>query len=314
MTLALDVLRTTTFDRAKTWSDLSPEERKRRAVLAVRDQEVDTLWSLTEAYLTLHGSSGTAISPRTLKAYRWAVNRYLTYAGAQAVNLLRASSSDGVRFVRTVEAEGLSASSTRVQLAGVRLFYAALRWADATQAAPFNDVKPVREKTAAWDKRSPYTHDEVQALLEHADERMQALILLCAHSGLRISEALAVRRADINLDGRELTVRHGKGGKQRRVVMGETLIRTLNRLPEQPGSLIGGSYPAAIERLRRLCLRAGVAYRGYHALRHYAGTRLTREGASLDDVARHLGHAVLETARIYAKWSDDSLRRRVGQW
>lgn len=301
MTLALDVLRTTTFDRAKTWSDLNPEERKRRAVLAVRDQEVDTLWSLTEAYLTLHGSSGTAISPRTLKAYRWAVNRYLTYAGAQAVNLLRASSSDGVRFVRTVEAEGLSASSTRVQLAGVRLFYAALRWADATQAAPFNDVKPVREKTAAWDKRSPYTHDEVQALLENADARMQALILLCAHGGLRISEALAVKGADINLDGRELTVRHGKGGKQRRVVIGETLIRALNRLPEQPGSLIGGSYPAAVERLRRLCLRAGVAYRGYHALRHYAGTRLTREGASLDDVARHLGHSVLETARIYAK-------------
>ncbi len=314
MALALDVLRTTTFDRAKTWSDLSPEERRRRAVLAVRDQDADTLWTLTEAYLTLHGSSGTAISPRTLKAYRWAVNRYLTYAGAQAVNLLRASSSDGVRFVRTVEAEGLSASSTRVQLAGVRLFYAALRWADATQTAPFNDVKPVREKTAAWDKRSPYTHDEVQALLEHADERMQALILLCAHGGLRISEALAIRRVDVNLDGRELTVRHGKGGKQRRVVIGETLIRALNRLPEQPGSLIGGSYPAAVERLRRLCLRAGVAYRGYHALRHYAGTRLTREGASLDDVARHLGHSVLETARIYAKWSDDSLRRRVGQW
>ena len=314
MTLALDVLRTTTFDRAKTWGDLSSEERKRRAVLAVRDQDADTLWTLTEAYLTLHGSSGTAISPRTLKAYRWAVNRYLTYAGVQAVNLLRATSSDGVRFVRTVEAEGLSASSTRVQLAGVRLFYAALRWADATQAAPFNDVKPVREKTAAWDKRSPYTHDEVQALLEHADERMQALILLCAHAGLRISEALAIRRVDVNLDGRELTVRHGKGGKQRRVVIGETLIRALNRLPEQPGSLIGGSYPAAVERLRRLCLRAGVAYRGYHALRHYAGTRLTREGASLDDVARHLGHSVLETARIYAKWSDESLRRRVNHW
>jgi integrase/recombinase XerC len=314
MTLALDVPRITSFDRAKTWSDLSSEERKRRAVLAIRDQDADTLWTLTEAYLTLHGSSGTAISPRTLKAYRWAVNRYLTYARTQAVNLLRASSSDGVRFVRTVEAEGLSASSTRVQLAGVRLFYAALRWADATQAAPFNDVKPVREKTAAWDKRSPYTHDEVQALLEHADARMQALILLCAHGGLRISEALAVRRADINLDGRELTVRHGKGGKQRRVVIGDTLIRALNRLPEQPGSLIGGSYPAAVERLRRLCLRAGVAYRGYHALRHYAGTRLTREGASLDDVARHLGHSVLETARIYAKWSDDSLRRRIGQW
>jgi len=52
MSLALDVVRTTTFDRAKGWSDLNPEERRRRAVLAVRDQDADTLWALTEAYLT----------------------------------------------------------------------------------------------------------------------------------------------------------------------------------------------------------------------------------------------------------------------
>lgn len=314
MTLTLDVVRTTPFDRARSWNDLNPEERRRRAVEAARDQNAEALWGLTEAYLTLHGSSGTATSPRTLKAYRWAVNRYLTYAGSQAVNLLRASSGDGVRFVRTVEAEGLSPSSTRVQLAGVRLFYAALRWADATQAAPFSDVKPVRDKTAAWDKRSPYTHDEVQALLEDADSRMQTLILLCAHAGLRISEALALKATDISLEKRELTIRHGKGGKRRQVVLGETLIHALKRLPMQQSLLIGGSYPAAIERLRRLCRRAGVPYRGYHALRHYAGARLTKEGASLDDVARHLGHSVLETARIYAKWSDDGLKKRLSQW
>lgn len=312
VTLAL--YQASSLDRARGWSDLNPEERRRRAVEAARNQDAEALWGLTEAYLTLHGSSGTATSPRTLKAYRWAVNRYLTYAGSQAVNLLRATSSDGVRFIRTMEAEGLSASSTRVQLAGVRLFYSALRWAEATHAVPFNDVKPVREKTAAWDKRSPYTHEEVEALLEHSDKRMKMLILLCAHGGLRISEALALTREDINLDGRELTVRNGKGGKQRRVVLGETLARALRQQSQQDNELIGGSYPAAVERLRRLCLRIGVPYRGYHALRHYAGTRLTREGASLDDVARYLGHSVLETARIYAKWSDEGLRRRIGSW
>lgn len=301
------------FDRAKGWADLNPEERRRRAVEASRDQDGEGLWSLTEAYLTLHGASGTATSPRTLKAYRWAVNRYLDYAGTQAVNLLRATSSDGVRFVRSVEAGGLSASSTRVQLAGVRLLYSALRWVGATEAAPFADVKPVREKTAAWDKRSPYTHEEVQALVAAADARMRGLLLLCAHGGLRVSEALVLSWEDVRLESRELTVRHGKGGKQRRVVMGESLIGTLHDLPRQ-SLVIGGSYPAAVERLQRLCVRASVPYRGHHALRHYAGTRLTQEGASLDDVARHLGHSALETARIYAKWSDDRLRRCLSGW
>lgn len=126
-----------------------------------RARNGEALWSLTEAYLTLHGSSGMATTPRTLKAYRWAVNRFLDYSGSQAVNLLRATSGDGVRFVRSVEAGGLSASSTRVQLAGVRLLYSALRWAGATEAAPFSDVRPVADKTPAWDKRVPYSHAEI---------------------------------------------------------------------------------------------------------------------------------------------------------
>jgi integrase len=218
-----------------------------------------------------------------------------------------------VRFIRTVEAGGLSPASTRVQLAGIRLFYAALRWAEATQSAPFADVKPVRDKTAAWDKRSPYREEEVTALLEQADLRMKALLLLCAHGGLRISEALALTWADVQLTAGELLVQSGKGGKQRRVVMGRSLIQALQGVRSE-GAVIGGSYPAAVERLQRLCTRAAVPHRGYHALRHYAGTRLTREGASLDDVARHLGHSVLETARIYAKWSDDALRRRLAGW
>lgn len=301
------------LDRARGWSDLNPEERRRRAVEAARDKNMGALWGLTEAYLTLHGENATATSPRTLKAYRWALQKFLAYATDQAVNLLRATTGDGVRFIRTVEAAGLSPASTRVQLAGVRLFYKALRWAEATQAAPFSDVRPVRDKTAPWDKRSPYSDTEVQALLDAADARMRVLVLLCAHAGLRVSEALTLQWADVNLETRDLLVRHGKGGKQRRVVFGETLRRAL-LTSEREGWVVGGSYPAAVERLQRLCLRASVPYKGHHALRHAAGTRLMREGASLDDVARHLGHSALETARIYAKWTDDDLRRRLASW
>jgi len=117
----------------------------------------------------------------------------------------------------------------------------------------------------------------------------------------------------VHLTGAELTVRSGKGGKRRRVVLGRSLIQALEMVRSE-GPVVGGSYPAAVERLQRLCTRSAVPYRGYHALRHYSGTRLIQEGASLDDVARHLGHSALETARIYAKWSDDALKRRLGGW
>lgn len=45
--------------------------------------------------------------------------------------------------------------------------------------------------------------------------RLQALILLCAHPGLWVSEVLALTIKDISLEERELTVRHGNGGKMK---------------------------------------------------------------------------------------------------
>ncbi|WP_202630547.1 hypothetical protein [Deinococcus alpinitundrae] len=88
MPLTLDVYRVNALDRARNWNDLESGERRRRAVVAARDKDREALWSLTEAYLVLNGASGTSVSPRTLKAYRWAIDRFLIYAGDQAFNLL----------------------------------------------------------------------------------------------------------------------------------------------------------------------------------------------------------------------------------
>ncbi len=67
-------------------------------------------------------------------------------------------------------------------------------------------------------------------------------------------------------------------------------------------------------RLQKVCRRAGVPYKGVHALRHYAGTRLMQQTGSLEHVARHLGHTQIETSRIYAKWSDETLREVLSEW
>ncbi|UQN09002.1 tyrosine-type recombinase/integrase [Deinococcus sp. QL22] len=49
---------------------------------------------------------------------------------------------------------------------------------------------------------------------------------------------------------------------------------------------------------------AETRYRGWHAFRHSAGTRLVRQTGSLKYAAHHLGHSSIETTRVYAKWSD----------
>ena len=110
-------------------------------------------------------------------------------------------------------------------------------------------------------------------------------------------------------------MRHGKGGKLRRVSVTGSLSAALAawRVEADGQLVIGSRQTAAWEWLRRLCARTGVTYRGWHALRHYAGTRVAAH-LGLETAAQHLGHASIETTRIYAKWADTSLKDALKGW
>lgn len=315
----MELYRGSLQSRAHMWTALLPDERRRRAVEAVRDHDIAALWSLTEAHTFLFGHAGAGFSPRTAVSYRQALTRFMEYASRSAVNLLRPEPEVGPLYIRSMETEGLMAGTIRVYLAGVRAFYRALRWSGATTADPFVDTRPAKDPTAPWDKRQPYTDEEVDALLKVAGARDQVLILLCAHGGLRIREALAVAWKDIE-DG-VIVVRRGKAGKMRRVTCSGRLRDALKTYrsslwgevsPEQ--LVVGGTHGPTSERLRVLARRAGVTYRAFHAFRHHAGTKLYRQTGRLEDAARHLGHSTIETTRIYAKWADDTVKKAVEGW
>lgn len=298
---------------ARGWADLNPEERRRRAVVAAQHLDHETLWSLTEAHTYLYGGAGAGLSPRTVRAYREGIGKLLKYAGQGGFSLLRPERDAGALYIRSLETVGLAPSSVRVHLAAARALFRALRWAGATVLDPFSDARPAKDKTAAWDKRQPYTDDEMQALLKMASPRDRALILLCAHGGLRIEEALRLTWPEVDLAGGVLTVRQGKGGKTRRVTMTRSLVSALKALA-QGSCVIGGTQTAARQRLAVIATRAGTRYRGWHAFRHYAGTRLVRQTGNLEYAARHLGHSSIETTRAYAKWSDRALDQALSEW
>ncbi len=192
---------------------------------------------------------------------------------------------------------------------------APLRWTGATVADPFQDVRAAPERTPAWEKRQPYSESDLTALLSTGSEAEQLIILLGAHAGLRVAEMCSLKGSDIDAVAGQITIRSGKGRKQRRVAMSTTLAAAFAAIgvpPDQP--VVNLTDSGVRKRLASLCGRAGVAYRGVHALRHAAGTRLVREGGSLEDAARHLGHSNLETARVYAKWADTRLRQQLSAW
>ena len=334
--LAIEPYQGEALSRLRLW--LEPEQRRRDAVRAARDHDLETLWALTQAHRTLHGGSGgVQSSPHTLRTYRNGLRLWLHFSAGRALSLLHPRADDGSLFVRELEAgrlhlerprkrpqlaaapprqRPLAPSSVNVYLAGARALYRALRWAEASDADPFLDVKVRPDQVARWDKRQPYPPAALDALLALDDPRHRLTVLLGAHAGLRASEIVGLRRTDIDLAAGRLRI-VGKGQKTRVVNLSASLKRALTEwLIQHPSAdkVIGGTPEAARLRLRRACLRVGVPFLSLHALRHSAGTRLVKSGRTLQDVARHLGHASVATAEIYAKWADESLKNELDNW
>lgn len=302
------------LQRTRDLATLGEEELRRFAAEAARDRDAGALWALTEAHLTLHGSSGSRVSSHTLSAYRHSVAALLSdWAGE---NLLRPSRNAGVLWVRELEGRYKSAT-VRVYLAGAKALYAALRWSGASEAVPFADVKVAVDKTPAWEKREAYTRTEVDWLERCSEGPTYLIILLGAHGGLRVSEMTALRWEHVDLGDGSLRVVAGKGGKTARVYLTPTLAKALEATPpeERTGFVLPcRSRQSVYERLESACKQARVRFKGVHALRHASGTRLKEETGDLALVADHLRHNSMDTARGYAKADNRQLRRALGEW
>jgi integrase len=307
--------------RASSWAGLADEELRKRAVVAAHNRDSAELWSLAEAFLTLHGPSGSRMSRHTLRMYRRGVVDLVD--AWQGENLLRPSRDAGSLYVRQLESavsertgKPLAVGTIRVRLAAAQLLYKALRWAGATTAVPFDNTSAPRDPTPAWEKRQPYGQEALERLLAVAEPGDRVLVLLGAHAGLRVAEIVNLRWSDVDLPGQKLTVT-GKGNKRGTVEMSSSLKEALEVLERAaPGEIYVMPYRStnrARQRFEALCERAGVPYLGVHSLRHYSGTRVARE-TSLEDTQRHLRHASITTTQSYAKWQQEGLRKTVGSW
>ncbi|WP_425145182.1 tyrosine-type recombinase/integrase [Deinococcus sp.] len=316
----------------REWTALPDDELRRRAVRAAGDKDTAALISLTTAYLAQQGGSVVLTSPRTIQAYVLGVRQFSEFARSQAVSLLRPGRHDAQNYVNQMLAAGRAPAGVQLKVAAAGCLYRALRWAGATEADPFKDVRVPTDPTSGLVKRPPYSEDEVAEVLEHADVQAKFLLFLLAHAGLRISEALALEWSDLDEERRRLHIRTGKGRKERRIAMSTSLARAARQyraLFGLGGSEHGGgkrrtdaahvfryaNYTTARYHLRRAFDAAGVDFRGFHPGRKYAGTRLLRQIKDFGRVAAHLGHASVDTTRRgYAQLAADDLKDDLAGW
>ena len=186
--------------------------------------------------------------------------------------------------------------------------------------------------------------EDVRALMDACSRcaptgiRHRALIALLYGSGLRISEALAIRPKDLDLDALTVTVHSGKGDKRgvsvllpdavdaiqrwadRRATYSVTardpFICTIGRgaagsNPTAPGRPLGREFVGRV--LKRLARRAGLAKRVHpHGLRHSHADLLRRRGFDVEEIRKQLRHASLEiTGRYLDHLGPGDLPRRI---
>jgi integrase/recombinase XerD len=148
-------------------------------------------------------------------------------------------------------------------------------------------------------------------------------------SGLRVSELIALRPKDINLDEGFLLCR-GKGGKERIVPLGRSACRAVRRYVDEARPLFektaseflfltrrGGPFTRQgfWKLLKGHARAAGIVSKiSPHVLRHSFATHLLERGADLRSVQLMLGHSQITTTQIYTHVSRERLRRIYDQF
>ena len=134
-------------------------------------------------------------------------------------------------------------------------------------------------------------------------------------TGCRVSELINIKLDDVSLDAGLITIRHGKGNKERTVCLSEGCINAIKKYLERvcdmdnPERLLFFSsrpMPSGSRKLSRQAVylvTKGITEGecGCHKLRHLAATTMLNNDIPLDTVQEVLGHASVNTTKIYAE-------------
>ena len=259
-------------------------------------------------------------SPRTVDAYR----RDLASCAASLHGPVGSATKEELEaWLATMRADGRAASTIARRLAAVRAYLRHLTLIGLRVDNPASGIAGPRRPRTVPRTLSPA---EAERLVDAANGttpramRDKALVELLYGAGLRVSEAVGLSRASIDLDARVVRV-IGKGGKERLVPLGRPATEAARRYlalgrphldrrhrPDLFLNARGGALTraGAFLILRRLAERAGLEPGRVHPhlLRHSFATHLLEGGADLRSVQEMLGHADLATTERYTHVSD----------
>ncbi len=246
-------------------------------------------------------------SPKTIKAYRLSLERFFRGHSPEVVP----DETVIHRFLLELKEENKAPQTVLLHIAAIKSFY------KFALGRPLSVSFPTIKKR--YTLPVVFSHEEILCLLKSVTNvKHRTLLSLAYGSGLRVSEVVRLRVGDIDFERNVVMVRQGKGGKDRRTVLPDSLKGELVRITawreaedflfesERGGRLQERTAQKVFEQaVRRVGLRRG----SFHSLRHSFATHLLENGTDLRYIQALLGHENIKTTERYTRITEVGLGR-----
>ena len=260
----------------------------------------------------------------TQQSYRADLLHLQAWASQNHLNLRGLTDQTLSRYLRELSRTRLNASSIDRRISAIRGLYQFLFLEQEVPSNPTVDLSFLKKT-----RTLPHvlTDDEVRRLITSPSPsqpnglRDRAMLEILFAAGLRLSEAIKLRRGDVSLDRRILRCL-GKGNKERQVPFSESAALSLAAYTRAeysgarptPSMIIFRNQGKPLTRqfawtiIKHHAGRAGVRGVTPHSLRHTFATHLLNSGAPTRVVQELLGHASPATTELYMAVCLDRLR------
>jgi len=294
--------------------------------------------ALVESFLDMMSAERGA-SANTLTAYRRDILDFALMCARERSDLKSATREHVRRYLESLSAAALKASSQSRKLSALRRFYAFLYADGIRRDDPCGAVEAPRLSRAlpkilsAADALKLVEAARVQADKGPEGARLLCIVEMLYASGLRVSELTSLPLAAVRANERFVHVK-GKGGRERIAPLGVAAREALESylavrehfLPQEAKAAAAARFlfPSrgrenhltrrrCHQLLKDLAVKAGLdpARLSPHVLRHAFATHLVEGGADLRSVQTLLGHADISTTQIYTHVAGERLRRTV---
>jgi site-specific recombinase XerD len=240
-------------------------------------------------------------SQKTIKTYCGYINELINHS-MKSPELI--TSEDITAFMEhLVDNRAFSASTLNIAINAFKFFFKSIN----------HDNLDYNIKRPRKDKKLPVilAVNEVAAIFDSTTNFKHRLLLMAAYSaGLRVSEVVSLKLSDIDLERNLITIRAGKGRKDRIALLSNTFRKSLAEYEkiEKPGEWLFPGHSAgthiavrtAEKVFENALKKSGIKKRAsIHTLRHSFATHLLESGIDIRYIQKLLGHANVKTTEIY---------------